>query len=144
MDHVVKENLKILWILLSSFWKIIVMKFLRAVSQLQRKSRVNRNAYKNDPPWNINRFFKFTSGHCLLRSVLLCWTLDKDICNRQHLLMGKEKRRSTSKQKRSSRLSVLDRIDELTSKESELRDASDIDVRRRESIAEFQLANIET
>lgn len=58
--------------------------------------------------------------------------------------MGKEKRRSTSKQKRSSRLSVLDRIDELTSKESELRDASDVDVRRRESIAEFQLANIET
>ena len=58
--------------------------------------------------------------------------------------MGKEKRRSTSKKKRSSRLSVLDRIEELTSKESELQDASDIDARRRESIAEFQLANIET
>jgi len=58
--------------------------------------------------------------------------------------MGKEKKRSESKRKRTSRLSVLDRIEELTSQENTLRDASDIDVRRRESIAEFQLANIET
>ncbi|CBY42141.1 unnamed protein product [Oikopleura dioica] len=58
--------------------------------------------------------------------------------------MGKEKKRSESKRKRTSRLSVLDRTEELTSQENTLRDASDIDVRRRESIAEFQLANIET
>ncbi|CAG5083121.1 Oidioi.mRNA.OKI2018_I69.PAR.g10284.t1.cds [Oikopleura dioica] len=58
--------------------------------------------------------------------------------------MGKDRRKSsTAKDKRNSRLSVLDRINELDEIENSLRDASDIDVRRRESIADFQIDNIE-